>query len=125
MRAGGKLNGWKRSGFISGASANKYGAKKTDYNGHKYHSKKEADYARSLDWKLKTGEILKWDRQVSMQITVNGEKICRYICDFVVTYPDRVEHIDVKGMKSGIPYEHFKLKKKLVKATLGIDIIEK
>lgn len=113
----------KGSGGPPGVS--KYGNKPKAYDGNTYHSTKEADYARSLDWKKKIGEVLDWEKQVSMQISVNGEKICRYICDFVVIYSDRTEHVDVKGWKSGAAYEHFKLKKKLVKATMGIEIIEK
>jgi hypothetical protein len=119
-----------RSGFKgwggNGSGKSKYGAIKTEYNGISYHSKKEADYASQLDFRIKLGEVLKWDRQVSMNIIVNKEIICKYICDFVVTGANGVvEFIDVKGMRSGAAYEMFKLKKKLVKATLGIEIIEK
>lgn len=42
---------------------NKFGAKKTPYNGAIYDSKAEAAEARKLDLRLATGEIKGWDRQ--------------------------------------------------------------
>lgn len=36
---------------------NKYGAKKTEFNGHKYDSKYEASVAQELDLRLKAGDI--------------------------------------------------------------------
>ena len=36
---------------------NKYKAVKQKFNGRTYHSKKEADYAAELEWRLKAGEI--------------------------------------------------------------------
>lgn len=110
---------------FKGWGNNKYGNQITEYNGHKYHSKKEAAYAQDLDWKLKSGVVLRWERQVKMQINIAEIKITSYICDFVVTYHDRVEYVDVKGYKKGAAYEMFKIKKNLVLAVLGIEIIEK
>jgi hypothetical protein len=106
---------------------NKYNAKKTDYRGHTYDSKKEAEYARGLDLAMKVnapGAPLEWERQVRMPVKLNGKHICYYILDFLVTYEDRVEHIDVKGMKSGPAYAMFKLKKKLIEAYHEIEIKE-
>jgi hypothetical protein len=61
---------------------NKYNAKKTTYNGHVYHSAKEADYAEQLDWRLKAGELKEWQRQVPIDLSVNGQRICTYVIDF-------------------------------------------
>ena len=102
---------------------NKYGAVKTEYNGFKYDSKKESEYARKLDLLRKAkgnDQVLDVERQVPYQITVNDVKICKYVLDFKVTYPNRVECVDVKGMVTAV----YKLKKKLVKAVHDIDIIE-
>lgn len=102
---------------------NKYNARKTEYNGCTYDSKKEAGYAKKLDLlKMANGKdkVLSIERQVPYEMIVNDIKICTYRLDFKVTYPDRVEHVDVKGMITAI----YKLKKKLMKALHDIDIIE-
>lgn len=107
---------------------NKYNAKKTSYNGNNYDSKKEAKYAESLDLAMKysvEGAPEKWERQIRMPVKINDKHICYYILDFKVYYKDRIEYIDVKGMKSGPAYQMFRLKKKLVEAYHGIEIIEK
>tara|TARA_R110002126_G_scaffold153682_3_gene300817 strand:+ start:5663 stop:6001 length:339 start_codon:yes stop_codon:yes gene_type:complete len=102
---------------------NKYNAKKTEYNGFTYDSKKEAGYAKKLDLlKMASGndKVLSVERQVPYAMIVNTVKICTYRLDFKVTYPNRVEHVDVKGMLTAI----YRLKKKLMKALHDIDIIE-
>ena len=100
---------------------NKYNNKKTVYNGFKYDSKKEAEYAFRLDMLIKAKEVLSYDRQVRLNLVVNDLKVCAYIVDFIVTYPDgTIQYVDVKGYKTDV----YKLKKKLVKAVLDIDIVE-
>ena len=47
-------------------------------------------------------------------------KISKYLLDFEVQYPDRVEYVDCKGMKTAI----YSLKKKCVQAYYGIKIKE-
>ena len=106
---------------------NKYNAKKTDYRGHMYDSKKEAEYARGMDLAMKVGAEgapVSWERQVKMPVRLNDKHICNYILDFKVTYSDRVEYIDVKGYKKGPAYSMFRLKKKLVEAYHEIIITE-
>ncbi|MBX4188246.1 MAG: DUF1064 domain-containing protein [Candidatus Doudnabacteria bacterium] len=77
---------------------NKYGAKGQTYDGLWYHSKKEAKYAEELDWLLKAKKIQSWERQVKIDITVNGKHICNYYCDFKVINKDGdVEFHEVKG----------------------------
>jgi len=109
------------------APKNKYNAKKTVYDGHKYDSKKEAKYAQDLDFAMRLGlegAPTKWERQIRMPVKINDKHICYYILDFLVTYEDRIEHVDVKGMKSGPAYAMFRLKKKLIEAYHGVEIIE-
>ena len=89
---------------------NKYGAKKTVYNGITYHSKFEAEYAKNLDWRLKAKDIAGWDRQMKIPLAVNGKHICNYFIDFTIVHNDRtVEHVEVKGMET----EVWKLKWKM------------
>jgi len=101
---------------------NKYGAKKTVYNGRTYDSKKEAEYSETLD-RLKKA-VNPADRVVDIEYQPaftlqeaftdkNGNKhrALTYKADFRVTYGDgRVEIVDVKGMKT----EVYKIKKKLL-----------
>jgi hypothetical protein len=109
---------------------NKYGAKKVEYNGQVFHSKKEKTYAVKLDLLKKSFKdderVLEYKTQVPYPITVNGFKICTYILDFIVNYSNgRTEYVDVKGYKKGTAYSMFRIKKKLVEAIYGITILEK
>lgn len=103
----------------------KYGNLKTEYGGYVYMSKKEANYAMQLDYMKKATKLADrvshYNRQVPFQITVNGKKICKYLADFEVFYVDgRKEIVDVKGVRTNV----YTLKKKLVEAQYGIEIIE-
>ena len=69
-------------------------------------------------------KVVKIEKQVRYDVIVNDEKICFYKLDFKVTYKDRIEYIDVKGLRRGCAYQMFKLKKKLVEALYGIKITE-
>ncbi len=112
--------------FKKVAGGNKYGSQKTIYAGRIYHSKREAEFAKHLEY-LKHAHELK-DRVVNIQyqvpfvIKVRNVHICKYIADFVVLYGDeRQEIIDVKGYRTDI----YKLKKKLVEAQYGITVLER
>lgn len=95
-----------------------------DYKGPKKKvADSKAEYARLCEHRaaLKRGEIIVLQTQAPLRIVVNGVKICTYIADFRIVYADRrVVVEDVKGMLTPI----YKLKKRLVKAALGIDIVE-
>lgn len=96
-------------------------AKRTDYAGHTYRSKAEAQYAANLDLRKAAGEVLDWTGQYAIPCTVNGIKICTYYADFKVWLADgTTEIVDVKANSEPTPI--FKLKAKLVKACHGIDI---
>ena len=47
----------------------KYHAKKTIYNGVRYDSAKEADFAQTLDLRQRAGEITFWLRQIPFQLS--------------------------------------------------------
>jgi hypothetical protein len=123
-----KLRGRVDAGAKGKKPKNKFNAKKTEYNGSTYDSKKEAEYAAKLDLLKKTSgsdKVSKIEKQVKYDIIVNDKKIGFYKLDFKVTYADGcVEHIDVKGLRRGCAYQIFRLKKKLVEALYGIEIKE-
>lgn len=94
----------------------KYFAKKTEYNGVVYDSAKEAQRAWELDMLLKTGQITNLRRQVRFKLSV-----CTYIADFVYETKEGEQVVeDVKGYKTEI----YKLKQKLMKHELGIEVKE-
>lgn len=79
----------------------KYGAKRQDYNGHSYHSKKEAAYAQELDLRVKAGELKEWHRQIPIELRVNGTKICTYTIDFLeVDMNDNEIYTEIKGFET-------------------------
>ncbi len=93
--------------------SNKYGATKQTYNGYSYDSKKEAAYAKELDWRKKAGEITEVERQVKISCDVNGKHVCNYFMDFRITLPDgRKEFHEVKGFETAV----WRLKWKLSQA---------
>ena len=101
-------------------SKSKYGNKKVVIDGIKFDSKREAQRYGALQLMLKAGLISNLRLQVPYQITVNGMKVCKYIADFV--YNDNGKEIveDVKGVRT----EGYILKKKRMRACLGVVIVE-
>ncbi len=97
---------------------NKYGAKRVGA----YDSKKEARRAQELALLQQAGLIAGLEHHPVFSIDVAGIHICRYEADF--RYQDkesgRVIIEDVKGMRTEI----YKLKKKLVLAVHGLEILE-
>ncbi len=114
--------------------ANKYGNIKTKYKGETFDSKKESQYAMWLDTlkkaTKKSERVVSYETQVPYKISINGEHICTYLADFRVLYADgRVEVCDVKPLnkRTGkwLTTDVYRLKKKMVKAQYGVEIIEK
>lgn len=92
---------------------NKYGAKKQDYNGKKYDSNLECRYAQELDFRIDAGEVKKWDRQVKLDLSVNGVHITNYFCDFRVELKDgTIQYVEVKGVLT----DSFRIKWRLLLA---------
>lgn len=99
-------------------SGNKYRAKSTEYNGIVYHSKLEAAYAQELDLRVRGKDIKSWERQVKLDLRVNGVHITNYYIDFVVTHNDNSrEFVEVKGMAT----DTWKLKWSLFEALFDTD----
>ncbi len=109
---------------------NKYRNVKTTLYGITFDSKKEAERYLVLRSMQEAGEIADLKTQVPYELWVNDVKVCKYIADFVYTVPnparsaggpfvlDVVE--DVKGMKTAV----YQLKKKLMRAVLGVEVHE-
>ena len=101
----------------------KYGNKKVVVQGIKFDSKWESErylYIKSLE---RAGRVRNLELQVRFALEVNGQKICTYIADF------RYEKENANGDwetiiedAKGVETPEFKLKKKLMKACLGIEI---
>lgn len=123
------MKGWEnfvppgviRDGRVS-TSRNKFNAKKTTLDGITFDSAKEARRWSELRLLEKAGLISMPIRQQAFPLIVNGVLVCRYVCDFVYTDHNTNKQIveDAKGMKTPI----YRLKKKLMKACLQIDIQE-
>lgn len=106
------------------ARDSKFGAIPTETaDGAKFQSELEATYYnRALVLKA-AGEIALIERSVRFEITVNGYFVCEYVLDFRITYSDgRVECVDVKSKPTLTPI--YRLKKKLVFACHGIELVE-
>ena len=68
------------------------------YNGHKYDSQLEAKYAQELDYRIDAGEVIKWERQVKLDLRVHGHHVTNYFIDFKVYHSDgTIEYVEVKG----------------------------
>lgn len=99
---------------------NKYRAQKTIVDGVTFASKAEARRYGVLKTLQKVKTISNLRLQVSYTIAVNGQKICRYVADFVYVEKGVEVVEDVKGVKTPA----YQLKKKLMKAVLGVEIRE-
>jgi hypothetical protein len=100
--------------------ARKYRNQPITLDGISFPSKKEA--ARWIELRLlqKAGLISELRRQVKYDLAVNGVKICAYWADFVYISDGLVVVEDVKSEATKTPV--FKLKSKLMKALMGIDV---
>ena len=100
----------------------KFGNVPTNVDGHTFHSKKEARRYMDLLALQSAGLIRDLETQPRFDLEVNGTKVCVYFGDFQYFDVPRGEVIveDVKGVRT----ETYKLKKKLMKAVLGIEVEE-
>jgi Protein of unknown function (DUF1064) len=91
--------------------ANKYGAKKTEYQGRLYDSKHEAGIAQEMNLLVKAGEVVRVEPQRTFVLYgKNGGKIRTHRPDFLLTFKDG--HQEVWGAK-GFPTPTWQLKLKL------------
>ena len=96
----------------------KFGARVTERNGLKFHSKKEAEYYDRLVLSQKAGTVLFFLMQVPFHLPGN----VKYIVDFQVFMADGSVHfIDVKGHSTA----QYISKKKMVEALYPVEIEER
>lgn len=99
------------------SAPSKYGNKKVEINGHKFDSKKEANYYLYLLSEQQADRVTMFLMQAPLALP-GGVK---YIVDFVVFRADgSVEWVDVKGMRTAM----YKLKKRQVEALYPLEIVE-
>ena len=93
----------------------KFGAKRTELDGIKFASKKEARAYQNLDLRKKAGDVLFFLRQVPFHLP-GGTK---HVIDFVTFNADGSVHfIEVKGYDTPMG----KMKRKMVEAQYPITI---
>lgn len=99
----------------------KYRNKKTTVGEKVFDSKLEASRYVQLVRLQEGGVISGLQCQVKFNLAVSGSLICKYIADFTYTNSDGHRIVeDAKGVRT----REYILKKKLMKALLGIDIKE-
>ena len=98
----------------------KYKAVKTYVDDICFDSAKEARRYSELKLLEKGKVINSLELQPEFPVMIEGKKICKYRADFAYYEDDRRVIEDVKGFKTPI----YRLKKKLVEALYGVEIIE-
>jgi hypothetical protein len=106
----------------------KFGNKKVELDGEKFDSKAEANRYLQLVTMQRTGLISGLRRQVPFELApsvkFNGATratpALRYIADFVYQQDGKTVIEDCKGFKT----EGYRVKRHLMKALLGLDILE-
>jgi len=113
--------------YCPGCRPEKYGAKKvTQIIGGKpvtFHSKKEAKRWTELTTLEAAGAIANLRRQVPFVMEVNGVKVATYWADFVYDEAGAQVVEDTKSEPTRTT-SYYRLKKRLLKACLGVDIKE-
>lgn len=103
----------------------KYRNQKVEWNGMVFDSKKEYNRYRELLLLLKAGKIGQLERQVEYKLEVEGQKVTSYIADHRFIWSD-TGNVQVEDVKSDATRKLpvYRLKKKLMKAVYGIEIVE-
>lgn len=102
----------------------KFGNVKTEVDGIKFDSKREAERYKSLLLLIKSGRVRNLKRQVVFDLVVNGYRVCKYRADFVYEeYENRLWTSVVEDVKGPIT-QAYRIKRKLMRACHGIVIRE-
>jgi len=101
---------------------NKYGNRKTVVDGITFDSAKEARRWFELSVARNSGIISYLARQTAFALVVNGVHICDYKSDFDYHKDGKRIVEDVKSKATKTPA--YRLKKKLLKAIFGLEVIE-
>lgn len=121
------------------AKKSKYLAKKCEYNGIKFDSKKEKDRYIALssdkevsDLQMQVKYLLIPAQREPSTFNSRGKEVlgkvierkCEYVADFVYTKDGETIVEDVKGYKKGGAYSVFTIKRKLMLEKYGIRVLE-
>ena len=118
--------GYAARAVLQPAKKSKYRAVKTTVDGFTFASKAEAKRYQELKLLLEAREISFLELQpkfvLADSVTIGGRKkpAIRYVADFAYYTPEGRVVEDVKGMLTPV----YKIKRHLMKAVLGIDIVE-
>ena len=100
---------------------NKYGARKTAVDGHVFASAAEAARYVELKRLEAAGEVVGLELQPRYPLDVNGVRVGAYVADFYYRDANSTPVTeDVKGVRTPV----YRMKKKLMLALYGIDILE-
>lgn len=99
---------------------NKYNARKAQEDGYTFDSLMEQRRYRELKLLQQAGLITGLEVHPRYPLIVNGVKVCVYEADFRYTQNGRQVVEDAKGVKTDV----YKLKRKLMRAVHGIEIVE-
>lgn len=97
---------------------NIFGAIKTEVDGIKFQSKREAYYYQLYKALQKQGKIKNLKLQTKIDFNINNKKMFTYRPDFEFDDNNGHHYIDVKGVETPL----FKLKKKIIEAFYDIKI---
>jgi len=103
---------------------NKYGNIKTTVNGVVFDSKLEAKRWKELRLLEHAGEISNLERQVLFPLIVNDVKVATMRPDFAYTDKNGARIIEDTKSVATAKNRVYRLKKKLLKAIYGIEIVE-
>lgn len=101
----------------------KYRNKKTEVDGRTFDSQREASRYQELRLMEKAGEIDELETQVRFALRVNREEVCCYIADFTYRRKTNGRGLVVEDVKGHRTREYI-IKKKLMKAIHGIEVLE-
>jgi hypothetical protein len=99
---------------------NKYRAIRTEVDGHKFPSRREAERYRQLKLLQRAGHISHLELQPAFKIYLNDQLICKVILDF--KYWDNDKRCAVYEDSKGCDNPMSKLKRKLVEAQEDIKV---
>lgn len=92
--------------YLTYFKPNKYGAKRTEFNGYHYDSKFEASVAEELELRKKAGDIKDYDRQFKVEMWAHradgtrGFKVSHKV-DFRIHHNDgSYELLEAKGIET-------------------------
>lgn len=125
---------------------NKYHAKRTEFEGVFYDSVKEAKYMADLMWREKLGQVTNIEYHKLFRLVVDDKLICHYEADFVFDELVPVKGkllgdplglegrhkeqafnlvrrvVDCKGMRKGVTWSMFQIKRKLMLTCHGLAV---